>query len=81
MATENPYLTVTDPLCDEMYAVCDSCRARPACAYFASGQVAQCITLAGELTRDRADGYVDGMDERLERCFDNIIRKASHRGC
>jgi hypothetical protein len=68
--------SISDPLCDEMYAICDICRSKPECDYFASGQVSQCVVIAGEMINEHPKEYAFGIDERLERCFDQIIRKA-----
>lgn len=77
MVEGNFGITMTDPLCDSMYLVCDSCPTRPECAYFASGQVAQCSVIVGAVQGDQPqEEYAFKVDNQLERRFDQNIRKA-----
>lgn len=79
MVEGNFGIVVADPLCDEMYAVCDSCLTRPSCTYFASGQVAQCSTIVGTVSIEVPQESAFKVDERLERQFDQIIHKSGVR--
>jgi hypothetical protein len=79
MVDGNFGIVVADPLCDEMYAVCDNCPTRPTCTYFASGQVAQCSTIVGTMPEERVQEYAFKVDAQLERQFDQVIRKAGVR--
>lgn len=76
MVDGNFGIVVADPLCDDMYAVCDECRTRPSCAFFASGQVAQCSTAVSTAVENQSQEYAFKVDAQLEQKFDQSIRKA-----
>jgi hypothetical protein len=64
-----------DPLCDEMYEVCDTCRQKRSCDYFASGQVSLCTVVVQRAGVDYPEDT--RLDERLERCFEKLMLKSS----
>lgn len=63
-----------DPLCDEMYDVCDTCHLKCSCDYFASGQVALCTIVVQRAGVDYPEET--HLDERLERCFEKLMLKS-----
>lgn len=67
---------ITDPFCDAMYAVCDSCPTRPHCDYFASGEITQCTTAMSGVVVEATSSDEFATNEDLERRFDQMIRSA-----
>lgn len=63
-----------DPLCDELYEVCDACHYRHSCDYLASGNVSLCSIVIREVG-DYPDNGTQ-LDERLEKCFEKLMLKA-----
>ena len=68
---------ITDPFCDEMYAVCDSCPTRPQCDVFASGQITQCATVMSGVVMEAITSDEFGTNDQLEQQFDHMIRNAN----
>jgi hypothetical protein len=67
--------SIDDPLCDDLYAVCDACHYRHDCGYLASGQVSLCVTVIKEVGENYPDTGRE-LDERLEQCFEKLMLKA-----
>ncbi len=66
---------VSDPLCDDLYEVCDGCHYRHSCDYLASGQVSLCSVVIREVGEDFPNTGKE-LDERLEKCFERLMLKS-----
>jgi hypothetical protein len=67
-----------DPVCDAVQNICGSCHYKHKCEYLDNGQVSSCATVKAEL--DEEYPMEMQMNNRLERCFDQLIGDKRKRG-
>lgn len=68
------YESTIDPLCDDLYDICDTCHFRHNCDLLSSGQVSQCHTVITQLGENYPTE--SRLDERLEACFEKMMIKS-----
>jgi len=63
-----------DPVCDAVQIICETCHYRYGCEYLSNGQFALCSKIISEIEEDYTEEL--NLNARLERCFDDMLRKS-----